>query len=49
MIEADEYELYLTSIMPGLFDERRRRLTPEDVAKLIWRDFLEQAGVEYDY
>ena len=47
-IEADEYELYLTSLMTGLFDERHRRLTPEDAAKIIWRDFLEQAGVSYD-
>ena len=47
-IEADEYELYLTSLMTGLFDERHQRLTPEDAAKIIWRDFLEQAGVSYD-
>ena len=47
-IEADEYELHLTPILTGLFDERRQRLTPEDAAKLIWRDFLEQAGVSYD-
>ena len=47
-IEADEYELYLTPILSGQFEERRQRLTPEDAAKIIWRDFLEQAGVLYD-
>ena len=47
-IEADEYELFLTSLMTGLFDGRRQHLTPEDAAKIIWRDFLEQAGVSYD-
>ena len=47
-IEADEYELHLTRILTGLFEERHRCLTPEDAAKIIWRDFLEQAGVSYD-
>ena len=44
-IEADEYELYLTSLMTAQVDERHRRLTPEDAGKIIWRDFIEQAGV----
>ena len=47
-IEADEYELHLTRILSGLFEERHQHLTPEDAAKIIWRDFLEQAGVSYD-
>ena len=47
-IEADEYELHLTRILTGLFEERHRCLTQEDAAKIIWRDFLEQAGVSYD-
>ena len=48
-IEADEYELFLTPILASQFDERHQRLTPEDAAKIIWRDFLEQAGVSYNY
>ena len=47
-IEADEYELFFTPILTGLFDERRQHLTPEEAAKIIRRDFLEQAGVSYD-
>ncbi len=45
-IEADEYELHLSGMM-GL-GEQRERLTPEAAAELLWKEFLEQAGVTSD-
>lgn len=46
-IEADEYELHLTSMMMGTGRERER-LTSHSAAEQLWADFLEQAGVTYD-
>ena len=46
-IEADEYELFLSSLMTGL-GRHEERLTPEAVAEHLWEEFLEQAGVTSD-
>ncbi len=46
-IEADEYELYLTSMMSG-FGRHHERLAPEAAAEQIWEDFLQHAGVTSD-
>ena len=45
-IEADEYELYLSSMM-GL-GGHQERLAPEVAAERLWESFLEQAGVTSD-
>ena len=47
-IEADEYELYLSSLMMSFGDRHRERLTPETAAEHIWEEFLQQAGVSSD-
>ena len=46
MIEADEYELFLSSMMG--FGQHEKRLTPEAAAERLWEDFLQQAGVTSD-
>ena len=46
-IEADEYELFLKSLMMG-FEQHENRLTPEAAAEHLWKEFLQQAGVTYD-
>lgn len=46
MIEADEYELFLSSMMG--FGQHEKRLTPEVAAERLWEDFLQQAGVTSD-
>ena len=43
-IESDDYELYLRSMMMS-FSNDQRRLTPEDAAKRLWTEFIQQAGV----
>lgn len=45
-VEADEYELYLSSMMG--FGGQQARLTPEAAAEQLWESFLEQAGVTSD-
>ena len=45
-IEADEYELYLSSMMG--FGSQQEKLTPEAVAEQLWEIFLEQAGITSD-
>ena len=45
-VEADEYELYLSSMMG--FGGQQERLTPEAAAEQLWENFLEQAGVTSD-
>lgn len=42
-IESDEYEMYLSGMMP--FGSARERLTPEEAAERLWADFIEKAGV----
>ena len=46
-IKADEYELFLSSLMPG-FGQDRERITPEAAAEGMWKEFLQQAGITYD-
>ena len=45
-IEADEFELYLSSMMG--FVGQQERLAPEAAAEQLWEHFLEQAGVTSD-
>ena len=45
-VEADEYELYLSSMMG--FGGQQERLTSEAAAEQLWEDFLQQAGVTSD-
>lgn len=45
-IEADEYELYLSSLMGIGYD--RESFTPEAAAERLWEIFLEQAGITSD-
>jgi len=45
-IEADEYELFLSSLMMG-FGREKERLTAEAAAEHIWQEFLQQAGITY--
>ena len=45
-IEADEYELYLSSMMG--FGGHQERQTPEAAAEQLWEDFLQQTGVTSD-
>ena len=42
-IESDEYEMYLSGMMP--FGSAREQLTPEEAAERLWADFIEKAGV----
>ena len=42
-IESDEYEMYLSGMMP--FGSARERLSPEEAAERLWADFIEKAGV----
>ena len=42
-IESDEYEMYLSGMMP--FGSARERLTPEEAAECLWADFIGKAGV----
>ena len=46
-IEADEYDLYLRSML-GFGLGNQERLTPEAAAKQLWKEFLQQAGVTSD-
>ena len=46
-VDADEYELYLSSMMSTSFREERERLTPDEAAERIWAEFLQQAGISY--
>ena len=39
-VEADEYELYLSSMMG--FGEQQERLTPEAAAEQLWENFLDR-------
>lgn len=45
-VQADEYELYLSSMMG--FGGQQERLSPEVAAEQLWENFLEQAGVTSD-
>ena len=43
-IKADEYELFLSSLMMN-FGRQEEQVTPEAAAERLWEDFLQQAGV----
>ena len=45
-VEADEYDLYLSSMMD--FGGQRERPSPEAASEQLWESFLEQAGVTSD-
>lgn len=47
MIQADEFELYLSGRAFG-YGDGKERLTPEAAAERLWAEFLQQAGVNYD-
>lgn len=44
-VNADEYELYLSSLMGIGFPGDRERLTAEEAAERVWAEFLRQAGI----
>ena len=46
-VEADEYELYLSSMMGFGFSGDNKRLTAEEAAKSMWAEFISQAGISY--
>lgn len=50
-IESNEYELYLRPIMTmSMFtgSAQQEQLSPKNVAETMWRELLEQAGIDYD-
>lgn len=48
-VNADEYELYLSALMDFRFNaDHQERLTPDEVGKRIWDQFIRQAGLSYD-
>lgn len=46
-IQADEYELFLSSMMMN-FGRDSERLTPEEAADQIWQEFAQHAGITYE-
>ena len=46
-VDADEYELYLSSIMGIGFSGDKERLTSEEAAERVWAEFLRHAGIDY--
>ncbi len=49
-VEADEYSLFLRFSMRGFFGsgDRDEKLSPSQVADLVWKDFVKRAGIEYE-
>jgi hypothetical protein len=47
-VEADDYNLYLTAGSLGYSRDRDSKLSPEQAAERLWKEFVEQAGVEYE-
>lgn len=48
-VNADEYELYLRAQLNFSFGtDHKERLTPEEVGKCIWDEFIRRAGLSYD-
>ncbi|MYJ87809.1 MAG: TIR domain-containing protein [Rhodobacteraceae bacterium] len=45
-VEADEYDLYLNPMMAGA--NRGEKINPNEVAELLWKIFLEQAGITFN-
>ena len=46
-VEADEFQLYLTMLNFGR-SGRDKKLTADQVARSMWDEFVEQAGIQYD-
>ena len=46
-VEADDYELYLSSILGIRFSGERERITAEEAANIVWNEFLQHAGISY--
>jgi len=46
-VEADEFQLYL-SMMDFGFAARDKKLTADQVARSMWDEFIEKAGIQYD-
>lgn len=47
-VEADEYNLFLTL---GAFyhgEGKDKKYSPEQIAEVMWNDFVKQAGIEYE-
>ena len=47
-VDADEYELHLRALDFGFGADHKERLTPEEVGKRIWDEFIRRAGLSYD-
>lgn len=45
-IEADEYELFLKGGI-SFTEDRKQKLTPQQVAEQLWTDLLERAGITH--
>jgi hypothetical protein len=45
-VEADEYELFLKSMMNLAHNERR--MSAEAAAEVLWSELIEQAGITHD-
>ena len=46
-IESDEYDLFLRSNVFGAYNNLER-VSAQEAAKMLWSEFLHQAGVSYD-
>ncbi|MFZ1431203.1 MAG: hypothetical protein WAS21_31140, partial [Geminicoccaceae bacterium] len=47
-VEADEYNLFLTLSAFYHGEGKDKKYTPEQVAEVMWNDFVKQAGIEYE-
>lgn len=47
-VGADEYDLFLRFGMRGLGSHEEGRLTARQVADVLWRDFIQRAGIDYE-
>jgi hypothetical protein len=48
-VEADDYNLYLTMKSFGTIDDKRdAKNTAEQVADILWNEFVKQAGIDYE-
>lgn len=47
-VDADDYDLYLRFGMRGFSREGGDRLTANQVADVLWRAFIQRAGIDYE-
>ena len=47
-VEADDYQLFLTTERFSMGRDGTVRFTPERVAEWLWNEFVQRAGVEYE-